>query len=214
MKSKINENQKNKLQNLSKNLKKTIFILAIAFIAVLTSCSKDDALSPVVEPTPVANEQDPLSGYFSNSGLVLATLFNTNLVTESGFSFKPLVNGKITVVTAKCNGSVPNVRVTIWNKTTGQRLRTVFISDVQDNLEITKAIAPLEVLANIEYYITLRNNSWFIYKKVDNANINYPIISQDISITGAGNRLDEEDAMPNNDFLNEFRGNVSFKFQK
>ena len=49
------ENQKNKLQNWSKNLKKTIFILAIAFIAVLTSCSKDDASSPVVEPTPVAS---------------------------------------------------------------------------------------------------------------------------------------------------------------
>lgn len=197
-----------------KNLKIIISVLVIAFIAVLTSCSKDDASKPVVEPTPVATEQDPLSGYFSNSGLVLAGLLSTNLVTESGFSFKPLVNGKITAVNVKCTGSVPNVRVTIWDKTTGQQLRSFFISDVQDNVETTKTITPLEVLANIEYYITLRNNGWFIYKKADNSNINYPIISQDISITGAGNRLDQDDAMPNNALLNEYRGNVSFKFQK
>ena len=197
-----------------KNLKIIISVLVIAFIAVLTSCSKDDASKPVVEPTPVATEQDPLSGYFNNSGLVLAGLLSTNLVTESGFSFKPLVNGKITAVNVKCTGSVPNIRVTIWDKTTGQQLRSFFISDVQDNVETTKTITPLEVLANIEYYITLRNNGWFIYKKADNSNINYPIISQDISITGAGNRLDQDDAMPNNALLNEYRGNVSFKFQK
>lgn len=66
MKAKINEHQKNKLQNLSKNLKT---FLAITFLTIMASCSKDDNQTVIVEPA-VKTKDTYVVGWQNNAASV------------------------------------------------------------------------------------------------------------------------------------------------
>jgi hypothetical protein len=87
--------------------KTTISIIVFAFFAstiLLVSCSKKD--EPIVA-TPMASEQDPLNDYLIASGFneMTESIVN-NFDRELGYSFIPLVNGKITAIVVK----IPDTR--------------------------------------------------------------------------------------------------------
>ncbi len=188
-------------------MKNTITILALfILVALVFSCNKGED---------VVSVQDPLNGYLSASG------FNQNINEftggqnqEFGYSFVPLVNGKITAIVVKLPLSNQTLRVTIWNKTTGNVLRATIIDVSNGNKKITQKIIPLTLFKDNEYFITMNSRDYYRHTKIDESNVVYPIIVGDIKITSYAYKMTATQSIPTINLINNYSGDCSFKFQK
>jgi hypothetical protein len=194
-----------------KALKTTIALLLLTFFAF--SCSKDD---PAPVPLPIlAPLQDPLAGYLAASGFDQRTTNQVNLGDyEFGYSFIPLVNGKMTAIVAKIPDVHAAMRVTIWNKVTATVLRTETIDMATAGVEVTKAITALDLVQGTEYFITFNSNDWYDHRKNDSSNVTYPFTVGDIRITSYSFTSGTAQAIPSSPQLSYYAGDCSFKFQK
>lgn len=197
-----------------KNLK-TILTIA-SFITIMMSCSKDnETTSPVTPPVAANPEVNPLAAYLIATGFSEKTTNVINLDDyEFGISFKPIVNGKITALVVKIPDVNPTLRMTIWNKTTATVLKTETINYATADVEVTKAITPLDVVAGIEYFVTFNSNDWYNHERNNSSNTTYPLLIGDISITSYAFILGTAQAMPNASQVTYYAGDISFKFQK
>ena len=129
-------------------MKKLKNILIIVTIIVVASCSKKDD-APVTTGYP---EQNPLTGFLVASGYNQTTrnsINNTNIY-EIGFSFIPLVKGKINAIKIKIPNIKSGLRVSIWDKTANSLIRAESVDIGSSDTEITKTISPLELLKDNE----------------------------------------------------------------
>jgi hypothetical protein len=166
---------------------KTIKTLSVVlFLSIFSiSCSKDDkAVTPAATPQAIPT-QDPLAGYLTASG------FNQKLTNildsgdyEFGYSFIPLVNGKMTAIVAKIPDVHSGMRVTIWDKATATVLRTELVDITSSGVEITKNITAIDLVKDKEYMITFNSNDWYDHRKTDASDVTYPFTVGDIKVTG------------------------------
>jgi hypothetical protein len=196
---------------IQKNSFKTVLFTSL--LAIALSCSKDD--DPVVEPTPIVPEQNPLAGYLAASGFDQRTVNQVNLGDyEFGVSFIPTVNGKMTAIVAKIPEARPAMRVTIWDKVAGTVLRTETVDITTAGVEVTKTITALDLVKDKEYFLTFNSNDWYDHRRTDNANVTYPFTVGDIKITSYSYKSGTAQALPNSPQLAYYAGDISFKFQK
>jgi hypothetical protein len=190
-----------------KTLQKTLAFIALFF---LFSCSKDDD----VQQTTSYDEENPLSGYLSVAGFNQMQTLTTVGVYELGFSFKPLVKGKINALVLK-NPAVVNLRVTIWDATTETPLLSEMVNLPTSNLEVVKPITPLQLEKDKTYRITMQSQTGYAHYKADQSNTTYPITSGNIQIidfkSGDGTTIPTYPTIP---YLNIYGGDCSFKFQR
>ena len=188
-------------------MKKTTTILALFILASLIfSCNKDED---------VVSVQDPLNGYLTASGFnqnVNEVIGGQNL--ELGYSFVPLVDGKITAIVVKLPKSNQTLRVTIWNKTTGNVLRTTIIDVSQSNEKITQRIIPLTLFKGNEYFISMNSRDYYRHTKIDGTSAVYPFTVGDIKITSYAYINTANQIIPSLNIFNDYSGDCSFKFQK
>ena len=185
--------------------------ICFAISIMLSSCSKDDEpVAVVLEPL-----QDPLSGY------LVATGFNqkvSNLINiadyEFGYSFIPLVNGKMTAIVVKIPDTKLAMRVTVWDKVAGTVLLTETIDVPTANVEVVKQITALDLVKDKEYFLTFNNNDWYDRRKTDGSAVIYPFTVGDIKITSYGFKSGTAQAIPNSIQTTYYAGDCSFKFQK
>jgi hypothetical protein len=195
-----------------KNSIKTAVLTSLLTLSL--SCSKDE--DPVVVlPTPIVAEQNPLAGYLAASGFNQSfTNFVNDTDYEFGFSFIPLVNGKMTAIVAKIPDAHLAMRVTIWDKVAGTVIRTEIMDITTAGVEVTKVITALDLVMNKEYFITFNSNDYYNYRRTDNANVTYPFTVGDIRITSYSYRTGTNQEMPNIPQFGYYGGDLSFKFQK
>ena len=197
-----------------KTIQTTITILAI--IIFTFSCSKDDAPAPI-QPVVLAPLQDPLPEYLAVTGFdqKVTEIIDEPSNAERGFSFIPLINGKMTAIVVKMP-SVNNtgMRVTIWDKIVNAVLRTETINITTANTVTTKTITALDLLKNKEYFITFNSNDRYKREKTNGSNATYPIAVGDILITGFSYQNGSSQSMPMTPASNYLSGDCSFKFQK
>jgi hypothetical protein len=195
-----------------KTIKTAIAMLAMVLFTL--SCSKDDdntADAPVV----IAPLQDPLAGYLTASGFSQKTTNQVNLSDyEFGYSFKPLVSGKMTALVVKIPDARVGLRVTVWDKVAGTVVRTESIDVATAGVEVTKAISPLDLLSGKEYFLTFNSNDWYDRRKTDGTSVTYPFTVGDIVITSYSFKSGTEQAMPDSPQTTYYAGDCSFKFQK
>jgi hypothetical protein len=207
MKSMIHELKKNNKKNVSKTLKTTLAIIALTFLSI--SCNKDDDT-----PTPIL-EQNPLAGFLAASGFDQNT---TSLVDvgdyEQGFTFKPLVNGKMTAIVVKIPDVRNGLRVTVWNQNDGTVLRTETIDIPNAGVEVTKQIADLNLIKDKIYAITFNSNDIYRHQRTDGASVTFPFTTQDFMILASISAAGTSQVIPNNLITNSYFGDCSFKFQK
>ncbi len=186
---------------------KLALVLGLAFS--LSNCSKSDD-----NPTPNP-EVNPLPGYLAASGFdqVNASLIN-QADYEFGFSFIPIVNGKITAFVVKIPDVNSALRVTIWNKATATVLKNEIINYATAGVEVTKAITALDVVAGTEYVVSFNSNDYYNRRRTDFANAILPFAVGDISITRFMFRNGSALEIPNTATANYHSGDISFKFQK
>jgi hypothetical protein len=188
----------------SKKVLKISLLLCISLS--LVNCSKKD--------DPIA-EQDPLSGYLKAAGFdQKVTNYVNSADYEFGYSFIPLVDGKITAIVAKIPAVQNGVRVTIWDKTAGTVLRTESIDFATADVEVVKPINALALTKDKEYFITFNSNDWYEHKKTDGTNATYPFTVGDIKITGYSYKSGTTQTLPNVNPTNYYAGDCSFRFQK
>ena len=193
-------------------LLKSALLLSLSLSVI--NCSKDDAPAPT--PTAVlAPLQDPLPGYLAASGFnekITPSINGTDY--EDGYSFIPLVNGKMTAIVVKIPDARLGLRVTVWDKVAGTVIRTEAIDVATAGVEVTKQITALDLVKDKEYFITMNTNDYYEYSKTDNTAVTYPFIVGDIKITSYGNKYGTAQVMPLNQELRFYAGVCSFKFQK
>ena len=200
-------------------LKTGKFLLTSALLLSLslsvTNCSKDDDPVPTpVEPV-LAPLQDPLAGYLTATGFSQKTTNQVNISDyEFGYSFIPLVNGKMTAIVVKIPDANPTLRVTIWDKTTSSIISTEILNINSANTEIIKPIIPLELVKDKEYVISMNTNDHYRRTKNDNSNATYPYTVGDIKITGCPGNIGTSQTFPTIEPVDRYLGDCSFKFQK
>ena len=196
-----------------KNLSKTIAILAI--IIFTFSCSKNDAPAPI-QPVILAPLQDPLPGYLAATGFnEKSSIEIDSWENAHGFSFIPLVNGKIRAIVIKNSVVQSGIRVTVWDKSNGTVLRTEYIDLPTAGVEIIKQITALELVKDKEYFLTLNTNDRYYRRRNDGVAVTYPFIVGDIKITSyAMKNGTVTQVIPTTLMTNACFGDCSFKFQK
>ena len=194
-----------------KTFKIVIAILATSIITI--SCSKDDPVPTAVLPVLVAPEQNPLPGYLIATGLSQITPNVNSSDYEMGFSFIPLVNGKITAVVVKIPDARLSMRVTFWDKTTATPIRTQTFNFPTTGVELTQPISPLDLVKDIEYLISLNTNDWYEHRKPI-GNAVYPVTVGNIKITGYSFIIRTTQVMATITPTTIYEGDCSFKFQK
>lgn len=188
-----------------------LFVILLLVVFSI-SCNKDDDPAPI--PV-VYEEENPLAGYLATSGFDQATIsLISDANSESGFSFRPTVKGKINALVLKGRG-IEMIRVTIWDKMTEAILRTETINLNATNTEIVKVITPLELVINKEYVITMNARGYYNRMRIDRAATSYPIVSGNISVTGCRYINDGiNQTFPANAYTTQYKGDCSFKFQR
>ena len=188
----------------------TLFASAILF----TSCSKDND-QPISVPIPI-QEQNPLPGYLAASGFDQTTIVTTNVLNfEIGFSFMPLVNGKITAIVLKIpEGQTNAIRVTIWDKAQQSIVRTENIVYTTADVEVIKTITPIDLVSGREYVISMNSNDYYIRKRTNGANVTYPFTTGDFKITSYNESGSSTQTFPPPNVNFAYVGDCSFKFQK
>jgi len=202
-----------------KTIKVTIAILTITTFSIcfassllLVSCSKDD---PAPEPIVMEPEQNPLAGFLTATGFNQNTIEYINTGDyEFGFSFIPLVNGKMTAIVAKIPDTHTAMRVTIWDKLAGTVLRSETIDITTAGVEVTKAISALSLVKDKEYFITFNSNDWYDHRRTDSSSATYPFTVGDIKITSYAYHSGATQSLPNTTQTVYYAGDCSFKFQK
>ncbi len=190
--------QKNKNMNILK------LIVAMACVS-LGSCKKAAIVFP---------EENPMPQFLKVSGLDYSRTLLTLDNREIGFSFRPLVNGKITTLIAKLESINPNLRITLWDQATKQAIISNYLSVGGASIEVSKAISAIPLIKDKEYVLSIPANEFYRYTVAFTApDPSYPITIGNIVITGAysGNI---PSVIPNVKSLATFFGDFSFIFQQ
>ena len=198
-----------------KNLKNFKTISIFAFSLLLISCSKSDEPVAVTPINTIAPVQDPLNGFLEVSGLNQKNdIYLNNIDREVGFSFIPIVNGKITAILVKIPDTRTALKVTIWSKTNPSIIRSETIDITSSGVETTKIISPINLIKDTEYVISMNSNDYYVRSRTNGSNITYPFIVGDIKVTDALERNGADQIIPITRSLNIYAGDCSFKFQK
>lgn len=182
---------------------------------LIISCSNDDNKAERI----TYNEENPLTAYMAISGFYEKTSVTKNapVFSESGFSFKPTVTGKINAFIVNIPDINPALRVTLWDVSTKTILKSETINVPTENISVEKAIAPVTLTKDKEYFISINSGDWFVReKKEGTATVVYPVAAGNIIITGFAHVSSKapEYLFPNSSSNSFYAGDATFKFQQ
>lgn len=189
---------------------KTIFsLLTIAIFTI--SCSGDD------DNGVKFNEENPLDLYLAGTGFnQKAVEVKNSGIYEYGFSFKPTVTGKINALIVKLPDVNPSVRITIWDAATKTVIKSEVLNVTTANITVEKAITPIALQKDKEYFFTINSDDWINRTKTDGSAATYPIVAGNITITGYAyiSSTAAETIFPTNARNTYYAGDMTFKFQQ
>ncbi|QDW19830.1 DUF4082 domain-containing protein [Flavobacterium sp. KBS0721] len=191
---------------------KTLFtILSVALLTI--SCSSDDDKEEAVK----YNEENPLDAYMAGSGFSQKAVDVKNSgIYEYGFSFKPTVTGKINALVVKIPDVNAALRITLWDAATKTVIKSETINVPTANVTIEKAITPIALTKDKEYFFTVNSDDWINRTKTDGSAATYPITAGNIVITGYAyiSSTASETIFPTNARNTYYAGDMTFKFQQ
>jgi hypothetical protein len=214
-------------------------ILAFLVFALLTiSCDSVDGIAEPVKydelatyEKPVANEEsvtnaepvtyneeNPLDAYMAISGFSQEAIeYNSEGTWEFGFGFVPTVNGTINSLIVEFPYAKTAVRVTLWDVATKTAKTSEVVSVPKANVTVEKSIAPIALIKDKEYFISVNSHDYWFRSKTDHSATVYPIVTGNITITGVAtvrHSVEAETIFPTNAVNVGYYGNISFKFQQ
>lgn len=187
---------------------KTIKILSGALLAILAiSCSSDDS-----KPTyPIEN---PLESYYTQAGFTTTSNFINSGSYEFGLAFSPNVKGVMKAITVKLPDANPALKVTIWDYTTKEVIKTETVNVASANTLVSHPISDLALEKDKKYMITMNSNDWYKRNKADNSNATYPITAGNIKFLEYRWVGSATPIFPTNISANYNAGDLSFDFKR
>ncbi len=136
-----------------------IFFVSIIFTALFAvSCKKNKTPDAVVFP-----EENPFYSFVSigkYNEIIIAN--NTTNNVETGYGFKPLVNGKINAIVVNIPIVTPICKYTIWKRAlTPVILKTGLLNVTTALSEKAFAIEPVLLTKNETYFIAINSPKYF-----------------------------------------------------
>jgi hypothetical protein len=163
---------------------KKLFLAAVLFTAIFTSCKKDDSTvaSPVIIPK--ALETSVIANTFFINQATTITASGAGSY-EYGFKFAVTQNGKITKLGSKMP-QAGNYRVTLWDASVTPKviLGSATITQAA-GVSTLLAITPLSLTTGKDYFVSIWSNSqWYNLVPTAGGNFPYPITTGSIIIKG------------------------------
>jgi len=194
-------------------MKKSIALLIpFFFLTFITSCSNDEKTHEEEQVVVDFQEENPLPDYLNITGYnqQYISMENTNQ-HEMGFSFKPLKRGKINSIVVNLPEVDADLTVKVWDLRANVVIRTETINVNAANSEITKTIAPLELIKNNEYAITMIPDNYFKNTRNDSGTPNHPITIGNVKISGSYLSSQNPQFIT---LIGMYNGNCSFNFSR
>ncbi|MEZ0006092.1 hypothetical protein ABH942_001455 [Flavobacterium sp. 28YEA47A] len=187
---------------------KTIKILSGVLLAIMAiSCSSDDS-----KPSyPVEN---PLESYYTQAGFTTTDNFINSGSYEFGLAFSPNVKGVMKAITVKLPDANPALKVTIWDYTTKEVLKTETVNVASANTLVSHPITDFVLEKDKKYMITMNSNDWYKRHKADNTNATYPITAGNIKFLEYRWVGGATQTFPTNVSLDYNGGDLSFDFKR
>jgi hypothetical protein len=186
-------------------MKTLLYTLTTVLLLSFTSCRND-------EDTPKYLEEDPYQAFLDGSGIT-SSFSSGSGYHEAGLKFKPTVNGELTKLFIKLPGDKQNVRITIWDVSSQEVLRTETFETITAGVEASKNITPFSLEKNKEYIVSFNSNSWYQRNNLDSS-IPYPITVGSIVYTGFQSVPTTEQSYPSASHPAAIAGDISFAFQR
>lgn len=189
---------------------KTIKILSGALLAILAiSCSSDDSKPGSSYPV-----ENPLESYYTQTGFTTTTNFINSGSYEFGLAFSPNVKGVMKAITVKLPDANPALRVTIWDYTTKEVLKTETVNVASANTLVSHPITDLALEKDKKYMITMNSNDWYKRNKADNTNATYPVTAGNINFLEYRWLSGTAQTFPTTVSANYNAGDLSFDFKR
>ncbi len=189
---------------------KTIKILSGALLAILAiSCSSDDSKSGSSYPV-----ENPLESYYTQTGFTTSSNFINSGSYEFGLAFSPNVKGVMKAITVKLPDANPALRVTIWDYTTKEVIKTETVNVASANTLVSHPISDLVLEKDKKYMITMNSNDWYKRNKADNTNATYPVTAGNIKFLEYRWLSGTTQTFPTTVSANYNAGDLSFDFKR
>lgn len=184
----------------------TPFFLTIIAMFILLSCSNENDDREVYE------EQNFLSGFLQTSGFNHTELSFIGYPIHFGYSFTPLVEGKINSIVIKVPLEYEENIITLWDKSTGEPIASKTVS-LPAEYEVTVDVEPIQLIKDKEYIISITSMASYARSNNTFDNAEFPIVEGDIQINYCSMGGNSE-TMPNSVIYNYYFGDLSFNFQR
>jgi hypothetical protein len=186
--------------------------IMIAFAALTISCSGDDD----APTTPVFLEENPIPALIADAGYSQTSITDLASSAEVGYSFTPLVNGKINALVLSLPVANANTRVTLWDVETQLAIQTIYVSVPTAATEVIKKITPITLVKNKKYALSFYNGKIYYLHSTPSGSIPYPRTYGNIKIDDIvfvyTNGLQ---SFPTGDGMSSaFVGDLTMKFQQ
>ena len=183
-------------------------MMTVLLVTLLFSCSSNDD-----EETPaVYEEQNFLSGFLEKAEFDQSNLMFTGYPLYFGFSFTPLVEGKINSFVIELPLNDEFAEIILWDKTSESVVYTKEIN-VIGNEELIVEIDPIYLVKDKEYVLSVYSMSSLFRKNSADQDANFPIVEGDIKINHSAFD-DDPSVMPDSVEYGLYFGDVSFNFQR
>ena len=158
-----------------------------------------------------------LSSYLSTTGYNQANTAYVNSGNyEFGLVFTPQVNGAIKSLKVNIPDANSALRITIWDVATTTVLRTETVNVTAANIDVTKAITPLNLEKSKKYAITMNSGDWNNRKKTNNTAATYPVTVGNIVVNEYRwtSSTTAQQIFPTTIGTDYYAGDVDFVFQQ
>lgn len=139
-------------------ISKVVFVFVI--MLTLAACRKDD--DPEPEPPVVYPVENPMAAYMASLSDTSPTTVNAASY-EIGLVFTPKVKGNLNAIQVKLPTVNSALRVTLWDTATKAIISTEIMNVTAANTVITKNIAPLALVKDKQYTITMSTVSYYYF---------------------------------------------------
>lgn len=136
-------------------------VLIFVLLLIISSCRKDDDPEPIPPPT-VYPVENPMAAFMASLSDTTPNIVNAASY-EIGLVFTPKVKGNLNAIQVKLPTTNNLLRVTLWDSATNTIISTEIVDVNTANTVITKNIAPLPLVKDKQYTLTMKSASYFYY---------------------------------------------------
>jgi hypothetical protein len=152
------------------------FYFLLGVILFFAACKKDND-DPVTYP-----EENFLEGYLKATGFNQFTEINATGIATYAVFFTPKEKGVINTVHIGLPKAQSNIRVSLWDVSSGSEIKTVSVTVFSDGTSTKAKVEDWKLEKNKKYAISMNTTSSYDRRRTITTKVPYPVVVGNISI--------------------------------